>query len=249
MKRKRTHKNSRKGLKGGSRRARRTISRKINYPRCQCMPSCKRPSLEGSPFCEEHQKSCPRKPQLTGWEPAYDPDFFNKNPDLKGSHNCAAYAFGYLNPKATKDDPFPQPGNFAGYPRFSKTRRKTCPDMLARVFGDMPTVKPTTFEARCPAKMSKIALAVDARSDYHVWRQGPDGMWSHKPGSTEVTNVDAFGRPIYDVELSSRNYNKKGSHLNYNRFCGYLCVRRDKHPRMRGGKGKGKSRKTRSNRR
>ncbi len=210
----------------------RKITRRVNYPRCQCLPDCGQKSLPGSPFCQTHQHSCPRKPALSGYEPPYDPNFFNKNPHLLGSHNCAAYAFGYLNTKANKNDPFPQPGAFAGYPKFSKVRRKTCPDMLARIFGDMPSVKPTTFEARCPAGTSKIALAVDARSDYHVWRQGPDGMWSHKPGATEVTDKDAFGKPIYDVALSSRNYNKKGSHLNYNRFCGYLCVPRTKQPRM-----------------
>jgi hypothetical protein len=212
----------------------RRIYKKINYPRCQCIAECNRQSIPGKPFCEYHmQNGCPRKPALTGYEPPYDPNFFNKNPDLKGSHNCAAYAFGYLNMNAKKDDAYPQPGAYSGYPRFSKIRRKTCPDMLARVFGDMPSVKPAKFEERCPAHMSKIALAVDSRSDYHVWRQGPDGMWSHKPGATDVTDKDAFGRPIYDPEIASRNYNKKGSHLNYNRFCGYLCVRRDKQPRMK----------------
>ncbi len=224
----------RKSLRKNTSRPKRTrkIYKKINYPRCQCMAECNRRSLPGKPFCEIHINGCPRKPALTGYEPPYDPNFFNNNPNLKGSHNCAAYAFGYLNTQADKNDPFPQPGAYSGYPRFSKVKRKTCPDMLARIFGDMPSVRPSTFEQQCPAKMSKIALAVDARSDYHVWRQGPDGMWSHKPGSTEVTDKDAFGRPIYDPEIASRNYNSKGSHLNYNRFCGYLCVRRDKQPRM-----------------
>lgn len=214
----------------------RRITRNAHYPRCQCIASCRKSSIPGSPFCRTHTlNGCPRKAPLSGAEPKYDPNFFNKNPNLMGSHNCAAYAFGYLNKNAKENDPFPQPGNFAGYPRFSKTRRKTCPDMLARIYGDMPSVRPATFDQVCPAGTSKIAMAVDARSDYHFWRQDSNGMWSGKPGATEVTDKDAFGRPIFDVELASRNYNKKGSHLNYNRFCGYMCVRRDKHPRLKGG--------------
>jgi hypothetical protein len=38
--------------------------------------------------------------------------------------------------------------------------------------------------------------------DYHWYRQNPDGTWSHKPGSSEVTNFDASEpkEVIYDPE-------------------------------------------------
>jgi hypothetical protein len=43
-----------------------------------------------------------------------------------------------------------------------------------------------------------------------------------------VTDKDADGKPIYDPKLSNRNYNEKDSTLNYDIFCSYMCVPRDK---------------------
>jgi hypothetical protein len=209
-----------------------TRRRAINWARCQCMPSCVRPSLPNSPFCAVHQNACPRVAPLTGYEPATDADKYNKDPNIRESHNCYAFAFGIYDKDAKAENSFHQPGFFAGAPTFRETRKKTCPDILWRLHGDMPSLKMSTFSGRCPAGTSKIALGVDARSDYHFWRQRRgDGYWDHKPGATEVVSVDALGRPIYDPELASRNYNKKGSHLNYNRFCGYMCAPRTKKAR------------------
>jgi hypothetical protein len=43
-----------------------------------------------------------------------------------------------------------------------------------------------------------IALVVARGEDYHWYRQDEDGTWSHKPGHTEATNLDASGRRIID---------------------------------------------------
>lgn len=100
--------------------------------------------------------------------------------------------------------------------------------MVGRLLGDNPTMKLSSFTGKCPARTSKIALVVDADEDYHFFRQDSNGMWSHKPGGTPVTNVDADGRLIYDPKLANRNYDKKGSKLNYDIFCSYMCVPRDR---------------------
>ena len=42
--------------------------------------------------------------------------------------------------------------------------------------------------------------------DFHWYRQNPDGTWSHKPGGTNVINVDASGNLIFDPEIADRNY-------------------------------------------
>ena len=34
-------------------------------------------------------------------------------------------------------------------------------------------------------------------SDYHWYRQNPDGSWSHKPGNTPVTNREFLGVAYY----------------------------------------------------
>jgi hypothetical protein len=203
---------------------------------CQCLPTCRETPLENNVFCEKHSKRCPRISPLSGYEPAYEPDRWNKVKELKETHNCFAYAFNVHDPKqvdACKKDPecntpFHQPGSASGHPKFKGTRLKTCPDMIARLLGDNPGLKMTTFETKCPAHTSKIGLVVDPDEDYHFYRQDKNRYWSHKPGGTEVTNKDATGRDIYDPALASRNYTDKESSLDYDTFCGYFCLARDK---------------------
>ena len=208
--------------------------------RCQCMASCKNPPLENSPFCAEHIKFCPRRAPLSGSEPDFNPDLYNKHKGVKEALNCFAYAFDYrrLPKDCTKDGcsvPFPQPGRASGYPKWSEVNGKRCPDLLARLFGDVPDLKMTSFEGKCPKNYSKIGLVVDEDEDYHFYRQDSNGYWSHKPGATNVTHIDGTGRPIYDPQLASRYYPDSG--LNYDEFCSYLCV--PKHKKLhfkRGGK-------------
>ena len=173
---------------------------------------------------------------MSGWEPQYNPDLWNKKKELRETHNCFAYSMNIQDPKqvaACKKDPncnvpFHQPGSASGHPGFRSQKTKTCPDMIARLLGDNPSMKMTTFTARCPPHTSKIALVVDPDEDYHFYRQDSNGLWSHKPGGMPVTNVDALGNLIYDPALANRNYSSEGTNLNYDTFCSYMCVPRDK---------------------
>jgi len=199
---------------------------------CQCDPMCKYPPLPGSPFCKLHQHKCVRSAPLSGYEPDYNPSKYNKHPGLKDSQNCFAYAFHHtLLPKnCTKDScnaAFHQPGIKSGHPRWSEIDGKRCPDLLGRLMGDVPSIRLSTFTKRCPKKMTKAAVVTDENEDYHFYRQDSNGYWSHKPGSTDVTNRDAQGRFIYDPALASRYYPKTG--LDYKNFCGYFCLPSKKH--------------------
>ena len=78
---------------------------------------------------------------------------------------------------------------------------------------------------KCEGKNRKIAVVVDPDQDYHFYRQDSDGYWSHKPGATKVTRLDTSGRLIYDPFLAARD--NKASNLNYEQFCGYMCVPSD----------------------
>lgn len=217
-------------------------TRKKDMAKCQCMASCNNPPLKNSPFCEKHLKFCPRKSPMSGFEPEFNPDEYNKHMGIKEAQNCFAYAFDYKKlpkmPNCTKNScpvPFPQPGRASGYPKWSKVKGKRCPDLLARLFGDVPDLKLTTFEKQCPKRSSKIALVVDEDEDYHFYRQDSNGYWSHKPGATDVTHIDATGRPIYDPQLASRLYPNSGLH--YDKFCSYLCAPKRNTLRFkRGGK-------------
>jgi hypothetical protein len=218
------------------------VKQTLKKARCQCDPGCKNPPLENSPFCKAHMRYCPRKAQLSGYEPEYNPDLYNKHKGLKDAQNCFAYAFDYKHlPKingCTKNAcnvPFPQPGRASGYPKWSEVKGKRCPDIVSRLYGDVPDLKMGSFKNKCPKNYSKIALVVDEDEDYHFYRQDSNGYWSHKPGATDVTRLDATKRPIYDPKLASRYYPESGLH--YDEFCSYLCA--PKHHKLRfkrGGK-------------
>ena len=213
---------------------------------CQCDPKCPNPPLEGSAFCVNHQ-SCTATSPLSGDEPAYNPTEWNGHKGVKEAHNCFAYAYGFMDmpqtPKCTKEScpiSFPQPGRASGYPKWSKIKGKRCPDIIARALGDVPASKRVDFTQRCPKGMRKVAFIADPKEDYHVLRQDKKA-WSHKPGSTEVTNIDASKRPIINPELANFDYPESG--LNYKHFCGYVCIPATKKHRLRRSGGKRSTRK------
>lgn len=224
-------------------------------PRCQYSKDCKNPPLDKLPFCQIHKSRGANsiKSQISGAEPNYEPELYNNHNGVKEAQNCFAYAFDYkhLPDNCTKNScpaSFIQPGLKSGYPKWSNVDGKRCPDLMARLLGDVPELIPSTFNEKCPKETSKIAFVVDPDEDYHFYRQDSNGYWSHKPGATDVTNIDARGRPIYNPELASREYPKTG--LNYDGFCGYLCVPRGKQLTFkRGGRYNKRLRKTRRARR
>ena len=207
--------------------------------RCQCDASCRNTPEPQSAFCKKHQKSCKRIAPLSGSEPTYYPPKYNKYKGIKEANNCFSYAFDYIHlpKKCTKDEcsiPFPQPGYKSGHPKWPDVKGKRCPDLIGRLMGDIPSLKMSDFTEKCPKGSHKIVVVTDENEDYHFYRQDKNGFWSHKPGGTEVTNVDATGRPIYDPALASREYPNTG--LNYKNFCGYMCVAaRKKGHQLRGG--------------
>jgi len=229
-------------------------------PKCQCDPSCKRTPLPNSPFCKVHQNNCWRKAPLSDSELPYQPDEYNKNEGMLYANNCYAYATGYdeLPNDCTKQKcnaPFPQPGLSSGHVPWSKVDGKRCPDVLGRVLGDIPGSYLARFTQKCKPGMRKIAFHVDPKRDYHVTRQdiprkhslqtnGPDrAWWSHKSGSTEVKDVDALGRPIYDPRLAQ--FHTEDGELQYIHFCDYVCIP-EKKPRLTRGSSRRRARTKRT---
>lgn len=174
---------------------------------------------------------------LSGSEPVFNPIVWNKDKAIQKSHNCYAYAIGQISPSETEickqkqtshkqlHCQTPQPGYASGHPKMRNTPIKRCKNIMKRTLDDNMTSFPTTFTATCPVGMSKIALVVDRKHDYHYYRQDSNGLWSHKPGRNPVTNLDANGNLIKDPRYASRDY-RSDSKLNYNSFCGYMCVAR-----------------------
>ena len=180
-------------------------------------------------------KGCSRHAPLSGCEPPYEPDVWNNLKSIFLTHNCFSYGMNYIDKKqieeCEKNDcntAFHQPGSISGYPKFNDKDPKTCPNMIGRIIGDINGITPSKFEKKCPKGSSKIALIVDEDQDYHFLRQDSNGYFSQKSGALKVTNKDAQGHKIFDVELANHNFKRVNkSNLHYDRFCGYFCVPRD----------------------
>ena len=79
------------------------------------------------------------------------------------------------------------------------------------------------FENRCLPGFYKVFLALDVGNDYHWWRQDNNKLWSHKPGSTEISNVDGNKKKIINPLKSSRKFTSR----NYDKPCFYACIQSD----------------------
>jgi len=146
-----------------------------------------------------------------GFEPPYDPDFWNKNKDDRRCNNCYNYAVNVKNWR------FAQPGD-AGKRPITETK---CPDVLAAAIAD--GMVPWVADVPCSNYDYKIALVTgldpdDMMRDYHWYRQNPDGTWSHKRGGSPAKNTDESvpPKPITDPRTANRAF--------YTDFCGFMCV-------------------------
>ena len=156
---------------------------------------------------------------LSGSELNYDPDLWNKNSQIKDAHNCYSYAMG----KIVKGlDSKAQPGYASGFNHIEDNEYK-CSTFRQRLKKDSPGSYLEKFDKSCLPGFYKVFLALDPGNDYHWWRQDSSGMWSHKPGSTDVVNVDASNQFIKNPLKANRNY---GS-LNYKKPCFFSCIYSD----------------------
>ena len=156
---------------------------------------------------------------LSGSELEYDPDLFNLNERIKSSHNCYTYALGKIVPGL---DSKAQPGYSSGFNHVSDDQFD-CESFKKRLKKDVPGSYLEKFDNACIPGFYKIFLALDPKNDYHWWRQNKDMYWSHKPGSTDVVNVDASGDKIKNPLLSNRKF----KHRNYYKPCFYACIYSD----------------------
>jgi len=157
--------------------------------------------------------------ELSGSELQYDPKLWNNNDDIKSTHNCYTYALGKIVPGL---DSKAQPGYASGYEHINDDEYE-CKAFRERLKKDSPGSYLEKFDNSCLPGFYKVFLALDPKNDYHWWRQNKDQYWSHKPGSTDVTNVDADGKKIKNPLKANRNY----SSLNYYKPCFFSCIYSD----------------------
>jgi hypothetical protein len=225
-------------------------------PQCQCPNDkkdtpCKNPALEGELFCKKHM-NCKGAP-TNGYEPEYIPQILNKSKKYLETHNCLSYAL--RGNKVNKDlikqctdtvcsVNFEQPGAASNQRKAMQNEKlRTCPVVEKLTKSDLKeNFIESDFSTPCPKGMSKVAAVVDETTDYHWYRQNPNGKWSHKDGSNPVKDFDAKKQIIFNPKQASRNY---GADLNYEDFCGFYCVSRDKEINLKQG-GKRRTKKAKS---
>lgn len=157
-------------------------------------------------------------------KPKYQPGLWNDDPLVKKNNNCNAYAFGIRRRSGGKL----QPGALSGLPPL-KESEYSCPAFADRVRRDHPEARDADPDAPCPCDTYKVALFLDnagANMDYHFLAENEGGMWSHKPGTNDATDLDASGRRISDPRKADLDFSMGIGQdpYNYTHFCGAWCV-------------------------
>jgi hypothetical protein len=132
--------------------------------------------------------------------------------------NCYRYAAN--DPAECSADHQERPGEYGDMEFLSLTPSSMCEKLIAFSIEDGMEVEPySSGDVKVP-----VVAAFDDKSnqflDFHWYRQMYDGTWTHKPGYTEVSDMDASGKKITNPKKCNRNYGE----LNYKYFCGYLYV-------------------------
>lgn len=138
--------------------------------------------------------------------PVFEPLWWNDGSTRQLFNNCYNYSTNY------RTDTFAQPGRAAGSPFTAFI----CASVRAAALRDQLNLA-TGLANECPDEGHLVALVVAPGIDFHWYRKGPDGFWSHKPGPTAVTNLDNSGQLIADPRTADRGM--------YTSFCGFMIVR------------------------
>lgn len=137
--------------------------------------------------------------------PLYEPSWWNDGGQRQWNNNCYNYASNY------RTDTFAQPGLAAGAMYSAISVEEVKKAALADCLKDAPEVN------NPPAEGHLVALVIAPGWDYHWYRMNRNCSWSHKPGSTEATNLDNAGAKITDPRNADRGP--------YTEFAGFMVVK------------------------
>jgi hypothetical protein len=137
--------------------------------------------------------------------PLYEPAWWNDGGQRQFGNNCYNYSTNY------RSDTFAQPGLAAG----AMYATLSCKDVRAGAVADDLIADPKANN-RCPKEGHLVALVVAPGWDFHWYRKGRTGYWSHKPGGTQATNRDNSGNLIPDPRTADR-----GPYVD---FCTFMVV-------------------------
>lgn len=137
--------------------------------------------------------------------PLWEPAWWNDGGLRQWNNNCYNYGTNY------RTDTFAQPGKANG----AQYTSITCSQVKAGAVADALIDSPSANN-KCPKEGHLVALVVGPGWDFHWYRKGRNGYWTHKPGGTQATQVDNSGNLISDPRTADRG--------NYTDFCSFMVV-------------------------
>jgi len=157
---------------------------------------------------EKHKEKPVKWPKRRVCEcaPRYEPAWWNDAGQVQFNNNCYNYSTNY------RSDTYAQPGLAAGAMYTSLTCADVTPAAVADCLIDSPGA-----DNKCPEEGHLVALVVAPGFDFHWYRKGRNGRWTHKPGGTPATNLDNSGVLIPDPRTADRGP--------YTDFCTFMIVR------------------------
>jgi hypothetical protein len=143
--------------------------------------------------------------------PLYEPAWWNDGGQKQLHNNCYNYASNYRTDTFHLIPDGSQPGAAAG----AIYSALTCGSVKPAAVAD-GLIDSSTANNKCPKEGHLVALVIAPGWDFHWYRKGRNGYWTHKPGSTPVTNVDNSGVSIPDPRTADRGP--------YTIFCTFMVV-------------------------
>jgi hypothetical protein len=137
--------------------------------------------------------------------PLWEPQWWNDGGQIQWNNNCYNYGTNY------RSDTYAQPGQASN----AMYANITCAAVKAGAIADALLDSPNANN-RCPREGHLVALVVGPNWDFHWYRKGRNGRWTHKPGGTPATNLDNSGNLIADPRTADRG--------GYTDFCGFMVV-------------------------
>jgi hypothetical protein len=137
--------------------------------------------------------------------PLYEPKWWNDGGQIQFNNNCYNYCCNY------RTDNYAQPGYAAG----AQYQSLTCSDVAAGAVKDRLIDTPGA-DNKCPCEGHLVALVMAPGFDYHWYRLGRHGYWSHRPGGTPVTHLDNSDKLIPDPRVADRGP--------YTQFCTFMVA-------------------------
>jgi len=144
--------------------------------------------------------------------PPADLAAWNTDWNITSNNNCYNYASNY------RTDTYGQPGRASGQQWSDLSGCNVPAGQISAKMGAVADglIDKPNQDNKCISPGHLVALVNYPGHDYHWYRKGSNGKWSHKMGGSPATVLDNSGNPITDPRTADRG--------SYTGFCTFMQV-------------------------